>query len=189
MPHTSSEHPEEGTLRAYLDGELPPGATLQCAIHLRRCPTCRLTLRGVRERGHHVADLLTAVRAPRHVGRRRRRIGFYSSAIGVAAVLVLGALLSVSLRQQPATHSRTAGATHVQDVCCFNLDGGGRRDDGMLTVSRADQVVDCVVLYEDRAGKRAFSPRDPLRFISQPEGCTTDVVAAAIADPLDRQGL
>jgi putative zinc finger protein len=186
MPHTSSEHPDEGTLRAYIDGELPPAATLQCAIHVRRCPTCRLTLRGVRERGHQVADLLTWVRAPR---RGDSRIGFYSSAIGVAAALVLGTLLSVSLRQQPATHSRTAGGTHVQDVCCFNLDGGGRRDDGMLTVSRADQVVDCVVLYEDRAGKRAFSPHDPLRFISQPEGCTTDVVAAAIADPLDRPGL
>jgi hypothetical protein len=176
MPHTSDDHLDEGRLRAYLDGELAPGATLQCAIHLRQCSTCRHALYDVRARGTAVADLL-AVALPTR--RRDGRIPFVRSAIGLAAAGALGALLSVSLRQQPATHTRTAGATRVQDVCCFNLDGGSRRDDGMLTVSRADQVVDCVVLYEDRAGKRAFSPHDPVRFISQPEGCTNDVIAAA----------
>jgi hypothetical protein len=170
MPHKTSDHPDEGGLRAYLDGELPPAATLQCAIHLRHCPSCRLTLRGVREQGNQVADLLALARPP------RRR---YGSTIGLAAAVVLGALLTASLRQQPATHTRTAGAARVQDVCCFNLDGGARRDDGMLTVSRAGQVVDCVVLYEDRAGTHAFSPHDPLRFISRPPSCTSDVIAVA----------
>jgi Putative zinc-finger len=177
----SNDHLDEGSLRAYLDGELPPSTTLQCAIHLRRCPSCRLVLRGVRERGDLVGDLLTVANPPR---RREPRIGVYASVAGLAAAAVLATLLSVSLRQQPSTHTRTAGATHVQDVCCFNLDGGDRRDDGMLTVSRANQIVDCVVLYEDRAGKRAFSPHDPLRFISQPQGCTTDVIAAVAADTL-----
>jgi hypothetical protein len=173
MPHKTSDHPDEGGLRAYLDGELPPAATLQCAIHLRHCPTCRLTLRGVRERGDQVANLLALTLRP------RRRVRFYPTAAGLAAAGVVGALLSVSLRQQPATHTRTAGATRVQDVCCFNLDGGARRDDGMLTISRAGQVVDCVVLYEDRAGTRAFSPHDPLRFISRSQSCTSDVITAA----------
>jgi hypothetical protein len=167
MPHST-----EGDLQAYLDGELASAATLQCAIHLRRCPTCRLALRGIRERSHQVTDLLILTH-PRPT--RRNHLGWY--ALAVAGVFA--ALLSVSLRQQPATHTRLAGATRVQDVCCFNLDGGPRRDDGMLTVSRAGQVVDCVVLYEDRAGKRAFSPHDPLRFISQPESCTPDIIAQA----------
>ena len=34
----------------------------------------------------------------------------------------------------------------------------------MLTVSRPGEVVDCVLLYEDRAGLRRFVQRDPLRF-------------------------
>jgi hypothetical protein len=178
MPPTATAHPTEGTLQAYLDGELAPALTLQCAIHLRRCPTCRLALRGMRERWTQVSDLLATVN-PR---QRRNRGAVYRTVAGLSAAGVVGALLSISLMQHPATHTRTAGASHVQDICCFNLDGGGRRDDGMLTVSRADQIVDCVVLYEDRAGKRAFSPHDPLRFISQPQGCTSDVIAAAALD-------
>jgi Putative zinc-finger len=174
MSPTIDSHPDEGTLQAYLDGECPRAITLQCAMHLRRCPTCRLALRGVRERSTQVADLLAAARPSR---RRASRV--YRSTAALAAAAVIGALVSLSLRTQPASHSRKAGATRVQDVCCFNLDGGDRRDDGMLTVSRGDQIVDCVVLYEDRTGKRAFSPHDPLRFISQPQGCTPDVIVAA----------
>jgi hypothetical protein len=169
MPHIS-----EGDLQAYLDGELSPPATLQCAIHLRRCPTCRLALRGMREGSARVAALLSiALPQPRRISVARR----YRTPAGLAAAAIVGAVISLSVRTQPATHTHTAGATRVQDVCCFNLDGGPRRDDGMLTVSRADQIVDCVVLYEDRAGKRAFSPHDPLRFISQPDGCTPDLIA------------
>jgi hypothetical protein len=182
MPRRSSEHPSEGRLRAYLDGELASEATLECAAHLRHCLICRHALHDVEARGEVVGDLLTVALASR---RPDRRTVFVRSAIGLAAAgLVAAVATGVARWHEPATHTRTAGATHVQDVCCFNLDGGSRRDDGMLTVSRADQIVDCVVLYEDRAGTRVFSPRDPLRFISQPDGCTTDVIAAVSADLL-----
>jgi hypothetical protein len=127
----------------------------------------------MRESAAQVAELL-AIARPRPATRR------YRAPAGLAAAAIVGALLAFSVRPQPATHTRTSGATRVQDVCCFNLDGGPQRDDGMLTVSRAGQVVDCVVLYEDRAGKRAFSPHDPLRFISQPDGCTPDLITLAL---------
>lgn len=105
-------------------------------------------------------DLATPARRP------------YPRVIAAAAVvLISAAVLTLAARQFPATHTRLAGESHVQDVCCFNLDGGGRGDDGMLTISRPGQIVDCVVLYEDRTGTRAFSPHDPVRFISRPAGC------------------
>lgn len=38
---TPSTHPEEGTLRAHLDGQLGWRARVACAMHLRRCAGCR----------------------------------------------------------------------------------------------------------------------------------------------------
>jgi len=123
-------HYSDGTIRAFLDGELELALTRELAKHLRSCADCRWRLDRVSADGRAAARLLKQVR-----------------------------------------HASTAGATHVHDVCCFNLDGGGRGDDGLLTISLPGQVVDCVVLYEDQAGTRAFSPRDPVRFISRPVGC------------------
>ena len=159
------DHPADGTLRGYLDGELDARSTLRCAVHLRTCAGCRQALSHVRQDGERVAQLLTALGTDR---RRPRRLPYIGATVGVAAAGVLSFAL---LHRPPSTHSRVAAGARVQDVCCFNLDGGTLRDDGMLTVSRPGQVVDCVVLYEDRAGRGAFVPGDPLRFISQPNGC------------------
>jgi hypothetical protein len=172
---SASTHPNEGALRAYLDGELAPSAALQCAIHVRRCSSCRRLLGELGEQGELAGNLLSVALTPPRRGRRP----YVGAVIGLASAGVLGAILVATLLRQPATHTRTADGVRVQDVCCFNLDGGGHPDDGMVTVSRAGQVVDCVVLYEDRAGTRTFAPQDPLRFISRPPGCSIGVFSPA----------
>jgi hypothetical protein len=154
-------HHGDGTLRAFLDGELDTPLTHEIARHLKTCAICRARLDDVNAHGRATDRLIGLVAA----ARRPRRP--YVPVLAAASVV----LAFVFARQVPSTHPRLAGGAHVQDVCCFNLDGGGRGDDGMLTISRPGQVVDCVVLYEDQAGTRAFSPRDPVRFVSRPAGC------------------
>jgi anti-sigma factor RsiW len=152
-------HYGDGTFRAFLDGELETALTRELARHLRSCPDCRRRLDRVGAEGRATGRLLKLISPPRQP---------YGVIFSAAAVVLAVGLVARSL---PATHARIAGAAHVQDVCCFNLDGGNRGDDGLMTISRPGQVVDCVVLYEDQAGTRAFSPRDPVRFISRPAGC------------------
>jgi hypothetical protein len=178
-----SNHPSDGTLQAYLDGELDARATVRCAVHLRRCPSCRRAIGHLRDDSERVATLLGAVGTlgafgglgtPGSAGRgRRRRLSFIGASVGVAAA----GILSFALLHRPeSSPGRLANGARVQDVCCFNLDGGTRRDDGMLTVSRPGQVVDCVVLYEDQAGRGVFVPGDPVRYTSQSAACGPDVV-------------
>jgi hypothetical protein len=152
-------HYSDGTIRAFLDGELGLALTRELAGHLRSCADCRRRLDRVSADGRAAARLLKRVRPARQP--------YAAIMTAAAAVLVVGLVA----RSLPTVHASTAGATHVHDVCCFNLDGGGRGDDGLLTISLPGQVVDCVVLYEDQAGTRAFSKRDPVRFISRPVGC------------------
>jgi hypothetical protein len=85
-------------------------------------------------------------------------------AIPIATTMAALAAVSFWIVSAPATNAHASGEFRVHDVCCFNLDGGEHADDGMLTVSRAGEVVDCVLLYEDRAGLRRFAQHDPLRF-------------------------
>jgi hypothetical protein len=175
-PSERDPHPSEGVWRAYLDHELGVATAIRCAVHVRRCAECRTVARAVRDRGRAAADLLAVATAQRAGRRPRPHVG--GAVAGIAAAVLAALILGTALRG-PATHARTAGAMRVQDVCCFNLDGGGTRDDGVLTVSGADEVVECVLLYEDRAGTRTFSPHDPLRFISRAGGCEPDLVVAA----------
>jgi Putative zinc-finger len=171
----TSNHPSDGTLQAYLDGELDARLTVRCAVHLRRCPSCRRAIGHLRDDSERVAALLGTIGNLGGVASRtrRRRLPYIGASVGVAAA---GLLSFVLLHHPTSSHSRVAAGERVQDVCCFNLDGGTRRDDGMLTVSRAGQVVDCVVLYEDQAGRGAFVPGDPLRYISQSTACGPDLI-------------
>lgn len=38
--HPETQHPDEGTLRAHLDGELPPGEAATLRVHLESCASC-----------------------------------------------------------------------------------------------------------------------------------------------------
>ncbi|HEY7894481.1 MAG TPA: hypothetical protein VIC24_06240 [Gemmatimonadaceae bacterium] len=154
-------HPDEGEMRAYLDGELTRFRSMRLALHMSRCQSCALMVADLRSLDARATSLLGAFMPTpaQRPPRRRRRIG-----LGVASVAGPVAAVVLWLAAVPTTHASASGAYRVHDVCCFNLDGGEHADDGMLTVSRPGEVVDCVLLYEDRAGLRRFAQRDPLRF-------------------------
>jgi hypothetical protein len=77
-----------------------------------------------------------------------------------AAALVLAAVGAVSaiaiLRQR--------SMTQIVDRCCFDLDGGGRRDDGVQVTADRGGRVRRLVIYEDQAGAGTFQTGDPLRY-------------------------
>jgi hypothetical protein len=63
--------------------------------------------------------------------------------------------------------AQNAGADEVvRDLCCADHDGGGLFDDGLFTVSKPDEVVRVVVVYEDADGSGTLTPGDILRHVS-----------------------
>ena len=155
-------HPDEGDLRAYLDGELPSFAALRIALHVRRCTACAdaaAELRALDARASSLLRAFTPAPTTMRPSRHRRGIG-----LALGTVVAAAAAVALWMGASPTTHATASGVYRLHDVCCFNLDGGEHADDGMLTVSRAGEVVDCVLLYEDRAGTKRFAQRDPLRF-------------------------
>ena len=73
---------------------------------------------------------------------------------GMAASLLLLAGLAVSLRPT---------ASVVVDRCCYDLDGGGVEDDGVLIVAERDARVHRLQVYEDRDRSHHSSPGDVIR--------------------------
>jgi hypothetical protein len=49
------------------------------------------------------------------------------------------------------------------DRCCYDLDGGGDDDDGVLILAERDDRVHRLRVYEDRDGSRSFTPADLVR--------------------------
>ena len=171
-------HLSAGQIRAYLDGEVRGRVAFHYGVHLLRCSACRKRRDSVAARGYEVATLLV-VAGERSARPRRLALsvpGLSAAAIAMLSIVTLG----VTLARRPSAHTQLSGGSRVQDICCFDLDGGSRGDDGMLTVSRTGQVVDCVVVYEDHAGTGVFASGDPVRFVSQTESCSVDGVLSAI---------
>ena len=50
------------------------------------------------------------------------------------------------------------------DRCCYDLDGGTDRDDGVLVMARRNEDVRRLAVYEDRDASRSYTAGDPLRF-------------------------
>ena len=65
-------------------------------------------------------------------------------------------LIAVTLYLRPP-------ASVVVDRCCFDLDGGGPRDDGILVVAERDARVHRLQVYEDLDGSHRLSPGDVVR--------------------------
>ena len=88
-------------------------------------------------------------------GRRRPRVPLQPRALAAVAAsfLLLGGLV-VYLR--PA-------ASVVVDRCCYDLDGGGVEDDGVLIVAERDARVHRLQVYEDRDRSHHSSPGDLIR--------------------------
>lgn len=76
------------------------------------------------------------------------------AAAALAASLVLAAGTWLALRSP---------ADVVVDRCCFDLDGGGDRDDGVLVRAQRDAKVHRLQLYEDRDRSHTYSQGDVIR--------------------------
>ena len=64
------------------------------------------------------------------------------------------------------------------DRCCYDLDGGTERDDGVLVFARRNEEVRRVAVYEDRDGSRTYSEADVLRFSRGPVPTVLDPATA-----------
>ena len=49
------------------------------------------------------------------------------------------------------------------DRCCYDLDGGGPADDGVLVLAERDSKIHRLRVYEDLDGSRTFTPGDLVR--------------------------
>ncbi len=84
------------------------------------------------------------------VSPRRRRPAL--AAVAAALVLVTGAALAL----------RAPGSV-VVDRCCYDLDGGGDADDGVVVIGERDAEVHQLRIYEDLDASGSFTPGDLVR--------------------------
>jgi hypothetical protein len=87
-------------------------------------------------------------------GRRSRRLALAAAAASIAAAaLALPRVPYLSLSDNRVTVDR----------CCYDLDGGGDADDGVLIHAQRDAGVHRLRVYEDRDGSRSFTAADVVR--------------------------
>jgi hypothetical protein len=176
------QHPAEGVLRAYLDGELSPFAALRCAWHVRRCGSCRARLEEERRVAQRAAHLVSRLALRVDIDDRWERVKVLSGiparrrlpawpALGIAAVALLTTIVVVAPDGWRAGAGIGRATLRAQDVCCWDLDGGGPGDDGVFTLSRVGEVVACVILYDDIDGSGDLTAPDVIRYVSDPRVC------------------
>jgi hypothetical protein len=79
-------------------------------------------------------------------------------AAAAVAILTIGGALAL------ASAGSSAGANTVTvDRCCYDLDGGGDADDGVLILAERNDEVHRLRVYEDLDGSRSFTPSDLVR--------------------------
>jgi hypothetical protein len=66
------------------------------------------------------------------------------------------------------------------DRCCYDLDGGAERDDGVLVWARRNEDVRRLAVYEDRDRSRSYTDGDVLRFSRGAKPTLLDTAAAAV---------
>jgi hypothetical protein len=98
-------------------------------------------------------EIARRARDPGPAGHQPRR--FRMAAFAAAAAAAAAFALSPGIR-------RGAGPVTV-DRCCYDLDGGGEADDGVLIEAIRDDRVRRLRLYEDRDRSRSYSTGDLLR--------------------------
>ena len=184
---THSAHLSDGTLRAMADRQLSLPRRIAASIHISHCRRCRDALAAIRRdalRAQHLLGMLDGTvdtvsawhrieaRHPELRRPERATLASGSSRLAwvVAAVFALATLTLAADRLRVGSPVMV-GDTGRQDICCWDLDGGGRSDDGVMTRSSAGELLDCVVLYDDLDRSRSFTPGDAVRYISRPESC------------------
>jgi hypothetical protein len=86
--------------------------------------------------------------------------GNLSRYLATAAVAVLTAGGALAL----ATFGSLIGTQAVTvDRCCYDLDGGGEADDGVLILAERNARVQRLRVYEDLDGSRSYTPGDLVR--------------------------
>jgi hypothetical protein len=162
-------HLRGGQIREYLDGEVRGLTALRYGLHLAICSRCADRRRSAKARGHAVATLLEL--AGSRPPRLRSRVVSGPAISFVAIAALSAATAGILVSYGPFARPRLLAQAQIKDVCCFDLSGGSNMNDGIVTVSRSGQVVDCVIVYEDRARTRAFAAGDPLLFLSRKKEC------------------
>lgn len=176
-------HPASHVLRAHLDGEIDWARAAACTLHLARCPRCAAELEELRALDRRAATLVArsrgagwpAARPEPGGGGRDVRLRLGAGALA-AAVL---ALLYVA----PPPRGAVDRAPGVKDVCCWDLDGGGRGDDGVFTRVRDGEVVECAIVYDDVDASHSLTAADVVRSAPPPPGCTAPASAAPPPSP------
>ena len=98
---------------------------------------------------------------------RPRRIR--SGLLALAAAALAGSAVAIlllghsSIRHQAPSRASGGDWSFTVDRCCFDLDGGGRADDGIRLVTEGDSQVRQLWVYEDRDGSHGYTPADLLR--------------------------
>jgi hypothetical protein len=92
---------------------------------------------------------------PDGIGHRKLRWQLTTAAV---AVLTAGGALALA---NFGTFAHTGAVT--VDRCCYDLDGGGDADDGVLILAERDDRVHRLRVYEDVDGSRSFTPADLVR--------------------------
>ncbi|MGH7525255.1 MAG: hypothetical protein ACREMX_00965 [Gemmatimonadales bacterium] len=78
----------------------------------------------------------------------------------VAAIALTGR--GVQAQAAPATQQ---SAVTLVDRCCFDLDGGGKADDGIFSVNLKGDVL-MALIYEDPDGNKKFEGKDEIKAAS-----------------------
>lgn len=75
MRRAKRDHPAEGRLRAWLDGELGPWPAMRVRVHLWRCARCRDRAAAARGRGARAAAILDGLSVHVNVAEAWARVG------------------------------------------------------------------------------------------------------------------
>jgi hypothetical protein len=97
-------------------------------------------------------------------------------AAAAVAVLTAGVALAVA-NLGPLTGTKAV----TVDRCCYDLDGGGDADDGVLILAQRDAQVHRLRVYEDLDGSRSHTPGDLVRLDRGAEPAVHGVAGKGVA--------
>jgi hypothetical protein len=204
-------HPGDSLLRSWIDGELGWFQAWRMRCHARGCPCCHAALaeqtriRLTTERLLSELDLACDLEEqwerlhvlserPRRPVTAHRRFAILGAASLAPLLLALVISLDVRRGRDAAEKDSESGEMppRVQDLCCWDLDGGGALDDGVLAVLLPGERVVNLTLYEDRNGSGTLTALDPLRFtgssVTGTSSARADVMFKTRADPRFEKG-
>jgi anti-sigma factor RsiW len=160
----SMSHVDEGTLHAYLDGELPSGERTELEAHLAGCATCRANLaeeRALRERAtavlgsarpaeHPAPPLEQLRREPKRSPWRVRRS--FAWAASIALALGIGYYMSPSARvATPSAQTRRIALDQNRDAAAPEDKAPARPQSRVRASERRAANVDEVAKVAPRA--------------------------------------